>query len=132
MRTVSRISSLATVVAALFALGACGDAPTSAAPPQDAAVESFSALATCGDPAGCRTLGGAYISHYTGSNCTGIESYYTAYFNYDGIRRSWDGNGLAGNTLYTITNVSYRDSSGTCYNAWPSGNTLTNFVLIYR
>jgi hypothetical protein len=78
------------------------------------------------------TITNAYISHFTGANCTGQESYYTPYFFYDGIRRSWDGRGRAGNTLYTATNKSYKDSSGTCYNAWPSGNTLSDFVRIYR
>jgi hypothetical protein len=86
---------------------------------------------TCGELS-CVALGGAYISHYTGLNCTGTESYYTPYFSSDGIRRSWDGNGHAGTILRTATNMSYRDSSGTCNNAWPSGNTLSGFVLIYR
>jgi hypothetical protein len=31
-----------------------------------------------------------------------------------------------------VTNRSYRDSSGTCYDSWPSGNTLSQFVTIYR
>ncbi|HJQ71689.1 MAG TPA: hypothetical protein VKA70_22120 [Blastocatellia bacterium] len=74
----------------------------------------------------------AYISHYTGSNCTGQESYYTPYFFYDGVRRSWDGNGLAGTILYTATNRSWRGSDGQCHNDWPSGNTLSDFVRIYR
>jgi hypothetical protein len=82
--------------------------------------------------ASCVALGGAYISHYTGANCTGTESYYTPYFGNDGIRRSWDGRGIAGTTLRTVTNRSYRDSNGTCHNAWPNGNTLSGFVTIYR
>lgn len=115
---------------AALAISACGADSRSLTEPDGATVAK--ALGGCYDPAGCTALGGAYISHFTGWNCTGIESYYTPYFSYDGIRRSWDGNGIAGNTLYTITNISYRDSSGTCYNAWPGGNTLPNFVLIYR
>ncbi len=86
---------------------------------------------TCGESS-CVSLGGAYISHFTGANCTGTESYYTPYFSSDGIRRSWNGTGNAGTLLRTVTNLSYKDSSGTCYNAWPGGNTLSGFVLIYR
>jgi hypothetical protein len=88
-------------------------------------------LPTCGESS-CVSLGGAYVSHYTGWNCAGGESYYTPYFSSDGIRRSWDGNGIAGTILRTATNMSYKDSSGTCYNAWPAGNTLSGFVAIYR
>jgi len=85
----------------------------------------------CGE-ASCTPVTAAYISHFTGADCTGTESYYTAYFNYDGVRRSWNGTGMAGTTLRTVTNRSYKDSSGACYNAWPNGNTLSNFVTIYR
>lgn len=75
---------------------------------------------------------GAYISHFTDANCTGQESYYTLYFSSDGIRRSWDGNGLVGSIIYTATNKSWKDSSGVCHNDWPNGNTLSGFVRIYR
>jgi hypothetical protein len=85
----------------------------------------------CGE-ATCRSLNEAYISHFTGPGCTGTESYYTPYFNTDGKRRSWDGNGIAGTTLRTVTNRSYKNSAGTCFDAWPSGNTLSGFVTIYR
>jgi hypothetical protein len=74
----------------------------------------------------------AYISHFTGSSCTGQESYYTPYFSSDGIRRSWDGHGLVGTIIYTATNKSYKDSSGNCHNDWPNGNTLSGFVRVYR
>ncbi|HET7460913.1 MAG TPA: hypothetical protein VFJ82_06685 [Longimicrobium sp.] len=85
----------------------------------------------CGESL-CTPVTAAYISHFTGSNCTGTESYYTPYFGFDGVRRSWDGKGIVGTTLRTVTNVSYKDSGGTCYNAWPGGNTLSNFVTVYR
>jgi len=85
----------------------------------------------CGE-ASCTPVQAAYVSHYTGADCTGTESYYTPYFGYDGVRRSWNGTGMAGTTLRTVTNRSYRDSSGSCVNAWPSGNTLSDFVTIYR
>lgn len=85
----------------------------------------------CGE-ASCTPVTAAYVSHFTGPDCTGTESYYTPYFNTDGVRRSWNGQGLAGTTLRTVTNRSYRDSSGACSNAWPSGNTLSGFVTIYR
>jgi hypothetical protein len=85
----------------------------------------------CGE-ASCTPVQAAYISHFTGPDCTGTESYYTPYFNYDGVRRSWNGTGMAGTTLRTVTNRSYKNSSGTCSNAWPNGNTLSGFVTIYR
>jgi hypothetical protein len=85
----------------------------------------------CGE-AGCTPVQDAYISHFTGPDCTGTESYYTPYFGFDGVRRSWDGQGCAGSILRTVTNKSYKDTSGTCYNAWPDGNTLGGFVTIYR
>lgn len=82
--------------------------------------------------ASCVELGGAYISHFTGTGCTGTESYYTHYFSSDGIRRSWNGTGLAGTVLRTVTNKSWKGSDGTCHNDWPSGDTLSGFVSIYR
>lgn len=80
----------------------------------------------------CETLGGSYISHFTGENCKGTESYYTPYFASDGIRRSWDGTGIAGTILRTVTNRSYKTSDGLCHDAWPTGNTLSGFVTIYH
>ncbi|HST49364.1 M4 family metallopeptidase [Jatrophihabitans sp.] len=85
----------------------------------------------CGDVS-CTPVEATYISHFTGAGCSGTESYYTPYFNSDGIRRSWDGDGYAGTTLRTVTNRSYRSSDGVCHDAWPSGNTLSGFVTIYR
>lgn len=80
----------------------------------------------------CTMVKNAYISHFTGADCTGAEHYYTPYFNSDGIRRSWDGRGFYGTTLSTVTNVSWRGSDGQCHNDWPSGNQLSGFVSIYR
>lgn len=71
-------------------------------------------------------------SHFTGLGCTGIESYYTPYNDCDGIRRSWDGQGLAGTIIRTETNRSFMTDDGTCIDYWPSGNTLRGFVRIYR
>jgi hypothetical protein len=85
----------------------------------------------CGE-ASCAPVQQSYISHFSGPDCTGQESYYTQYFGNDGVRRSWDSQGCAGTILRTVTNKSYKDASGTCYNAWPAGNTLSDFVTIYR
>jgi hypothetical protein len=85
----------------------------------------------CGE-ASCTPVQAAYVSHYTGLDCTGTESYYTPYFYYDGVRRSWDGKGMAGTILRTVTNRSARTSDGVCTNYWPNGNTLSDFVTIYR
>jgi len=86
---------------------------------------------TCGE-ASCNRAQAAYISHFTGSGCTGVESYYLPYDSYGYQCRSWNGGGECGTTQNTVTNRSYRDSSGTCHDAWPSGNTLSQFVTVYR
>jgi len=85
----------------------------------------------CGE-ASCTPVQAAYISHFTELGCTGTESYYTPYFFYDGIRRSWDGQGIVGTTLRTVTNRSWKDSNGQCHDDWPEGNTLSDFVTVYR
>jgi PKD repeat protein len=95
-----------------------------------AAVWSGAAHAACGE-ASCVPAQGAYISHFTGSNCTGTESYYLPYDNYGYQCRPWDGSGNCGTIHRTVTNRSYK-YNGQCYNAWPSGNTLSDFVTVYR
>lgn len=85
---------------------------------------------TCGE-ASCNKAQSAYISHFTGAGCTGVESYYLPYDGYGYSCRSADGGGECGTTQHTVTNRSYR-YNGTCYDAWPSGNTLSQFVTIYR
>ena len=81
----------------------------------------------------CTSVQQAYISHFTGPDCNGEEYYYTPYFSSDGIRRSWDGKGIAGTVVRWATVQSWRYSDGTCNrNAWSTGNTLNGFVRIYR
>ncbi|HWM90567.1 MAG TPA: hypothetical protein VN493_07355 [Thermoanaerobaculia bacterium] len=89
-----------------------------------------SAEAACGE-ASCVPAQGAYVSHFTGAGCTGTESYYLPYDGYAYQCRSWDGAGECGTIRRTVTNRSYR-YNGTCYDAWPSGNTLSEFVTVYR
>jgi len=84
----------------------------------------------CGE-ASCVPVQGTYISHFTGTACTGTESYYLPYDGYGYSCRTWNGTGQCGTIHRTVTNRSYR-YNGTCYDAWPSGNTLTDFVTIYR
>jgi pimeloyl-ACP methyl ester carboxylesterase len=110
---------LAVLIAPLPAV-----ARPAARPPAQAGV-------VCGE-ALCTPVTAAYISHFTGIDCTGEEYYYTPYFFYDGVRRSWDGQGLAGTTLRTVTNRSWRGADGQCHNDWRDGNTLSDFVRIYR
>ena len=98
---------------------------------QSGAQWSLVSVEPCGE-ATCVPVQAAYVSHYTGLGCTGTESYYTPYFNSDGIRRSWDGHGIAGTTVHTATNRSARTSNGVCTDYWPNGNTLSGFVTIYR
>lgn len=88
------------------------------------------ATIACGESS-CVSTDGTYISHYTGTGCSGTESYYLAYDGYAYDCRPWDGNGICGTTSHTVTNRSYR-YFGTCYNAWPSGNTLGDMVRVYR
>jgi LmbE family N-acetylglucosaminyl deacetylase len=101
-------------------------------------LSNFVYIYRCGEATCGRVTGTPFISHYSGENCTGDEYYYTPYFsgtydpNPDGIIHTWDGVGLAGTQLRTVTNYSYRDSSGACIDAWPWGNELPNFVKIYR
>jgi hypothetical protein len=84
----------------------------------------------CGE-ASCVAVQGTYISHFTGTGCTGTESYYLPYDGYGYACRTWNGTGQCGAIHRTVTNRSYR-YNGTCYDAWPSGNTLSDFVTIYR
>src|SRR5438105_4352960 len=121
-------SSLAWIVFCL-ATGCSSPLVTDLTPKQS--TSGATGTAVCGE-ASCTPVVAAYVSHFTGPDCTGTESYYTPYLGYDGVRRSWDGNGLAGNTLRTQTNVSYKTQSAGCVNAWPGGNTLSDFVTIYR
>jgi hypothetical protein len=87
--------------------------------------------ATCGE-ASCAPAQGAYISHFTGPNCDGSESYYLPYDGGAYQCRTGDGGGQCGTIHRTVTNRSYF-YNGTCYsNAWPSGNTLSDFVAVYR
>lgn len=89
------------------------------------------AEAYCGE-ATCVSPQGSYISHFTGPNCDGTESYYLPYNGYGYQCRPWDGGGQCGTIRRTVTNRSYR-YNGQCYpNAWPSGNTLSDFVTVYR
>ena len=92
----------------------------------------LSADAGCGEIACTPVLTRDIGSHFSGPGCTGVESYYTPYNGYDGVRRSWDGSGLAGTTLRTATNISFKLTNGTCQDLWPAGNTLSDFVTIYR
>lgn len=92
---------------------------------------SFGPSANCPETK-CTLVQNAYISHFTGIDCTGGEHYYTPYFNSDGIRRSWDGQGFFGTALTTVTNRSWKGTDGVCHPDWPAGNTLSGFVTVYR
>jgi len=92
---------------------------------------SFGASGNCPETK-CTLVQNAYISHFTGIDCTGGEHYYTPYFSGDGIRRSWDGQGFFGTALTTVTNRSWKGTDGVCHHDWPAGNTLSGFVTVYR
>jgi hypothetical protein len=84
----------------------------------------------CGE-ASCVASQGTYISHFTGTGCTGTESYYLPYNNFAYSCRTWNGSGECGTIQRTVTNRSYK-YNGKCSDAWPSGNTLSQFVTVYR
>jgi hypothetical protein len=90
----------------------------------------------CGSPCGeasCVAPDGQYISHFTGLGCTGTESYYTPYNGYAFKCNPWNSIGaVCGTQLRTETNRSYKDTTGNCNDAWPSGNPLGEFVRVYR
>lgn len=85
----------------------------------------------CGEPI-CIPAQGTYVSHFAAPNCMGTESYYLPYDSYGYSCRSWDGGGQCGTIQHTVTNFSYRIDNGPCQDAWPDGNTLSEFVTIYR
>lgn len=98
-----------------------------------AAAMAGRADAACGE-ASCVAAQGSYISHFTGPNCNGTESYYLPY-DYYAYQCRPDGAAGArcGTSSHSVTNRSYR-YNGHCYNnAWPApGNTLNEFVTVYR
>jgi hypothetical protein len=84
----------------------------------------------CGETS-CVAPQGAYISHFTGPGCTGNESYYLPYNGGAYACRTWNGTGQCGTIRRTVTNRSYK-LNGVCTDAWQSGNTLEDFVAVYR
>jgi Divergent InlB B-repeat domain len=96
----------------------------------DDAFTASNPVGGCGEPS-CVPAQGAYISHFTGAGCTGTESYYTPYDGGAFSCRTWDGGGQCGTVHRTVTNVSYK-FNGVCTDAWPAGNTLSDFVTVYR
>lgn len=112
----------ALVLVALLALASVGACA--------AATNEPDGDARCDEDA-CTAITAAYISHFAELDCTGAEAYYTPYFDFDGIKRSWDGGGVAGTTLRTLTHKSWK-MGAECFNQWPEGHTLDDFVRIYR
>ena len=85
-------------------------------------------------PASSQCIAGAqdaYVSHFTGPGCTGTELYYLPYDGYAYSCRTWDGTGSCSGTTSTQTAYSYRYGNA-CFDAWPSGNTLSEFVTVCR
>ena len=85
----------------------------------------------CGE-ASCVPSQGMYVSHFSGAGCTGTESYYLPYDGYAYSCRTWNGTGQCGTIRRTVTNRSARVNGGACQDLWPGGNTLSDFVTIYR
>jgi hypothetical protein len=85
----------------------------------------------CGE-ATCVGVEGRYVSHFSAPGCGGTESYYLPYDGYRYKCRTWDGTGMCGTTQRTVTNYSARINGGACQDLWPSGNTLSQFVTVYR
>lgn len=85
----------------------------------------------CGEGS-CVPVQGTYVSHFSGPGCTGTESYYLPYDGFAYSCRTWNGTGQCGTIHRTVTNYSARINGGPCQDLWPSGNTLSDFVTIYR
>jgi hypothetical protein len=85
----------------------------------------------CGE-ASCVPVQGTYVSHFSGPGCSGTESYYLPYDGYAYLCRTWDGGGQCGTIHRTVTNYSARINGGPCQDLWPTGNTLSDFVTVYR
>jgi hypothetical protein len=85
----------------------------------------------CGEGS-CVPVQGMYVSHFSGPGCSGTESYYLPYDGYGYLCRTWDGSGQCGTIHRTVTNYSAKINGGPCQDLWPSGNTLSDFVTIYR
>jgi hypothetical protein len=85
----------------------------------------------CGE-ASCVPVQAMYVSHFSGPGCSGVESYYLPYDGYAYSCRTWDGGGQCGTTHRTVTNYSARINGGPCQDLWPAGNTLSDFVTVYR
>jgi len=97
------------------------------------AIGKCGVTATTSCPEGtCIPAQGTYVSHYSAPNCGGTESYYVPYDAFAYQCRSWNGSGSCGTIQRTVTNYSARINGGPCQNLWPSGNTLSQFVTIYR
>jgi LmbE family N-acetylglucosaminyl deacetylase len=100
-------------------------------------LSGFVSVYHCGE-ASCVSPQGSYVSHFTGPNCTGTESYYTPYFTggstgVSGNCQPDNASGVVcGTQLRTVTNVSAIVPGSPCANYWPSGNTLSGFVTVYR
>jgi hypothetical protein len=86
---------------------------------------------TCGE-ASCVPVQGTYVSHFSGPGCTGTESYYLPYDGFAYNCRTWNGTGQCGTVHRTVKNYSARINGGACQDLWPSGNTLNDFVTVYR
>jgi hypothetical protein len=99
---------------------------------KDSFTSCFGGGGTCGEGS-CVSPDGQYISHFTGANCDGAESYYLPYDGYGFQCRPYPSTDAQCGTVHrTVTNQSYR-YAGQCYpNAWPGGNTLSDFVSVYR
>jgi hypothetical protein len=85
----------------------------------------------CGE-ATCVPAQAMYVSHFSGPGCTGGESYYLPYDGYAYLCRTWDGKGECGTAQHTVTNYSARINGEECQDLWPSGNTLSQFVTVWR
>jgi hypothetical protein len=92
---------------------------------------TFNTSGGCGEPS-CVANQGMYVSHFSQPGCGGTESYYLPYDGYGYACRSWDGAGQCGIIHRTVTNYSARINGGPCQDLWQSGNTLSDFVTIYR
>ena len=90
--------------------------------------------AVCGEASCVGPDGLQYVSHFSGTGCTGTEYYYAAYFNsgYNCRPDSSSGAICGTNELGSTNTRSYRQNGICNGDPWPGGNYLTGLVRVYR
>src|SRR5687767_13827834 len=125
-------SRVVVVLLTALMVTACDQPESLTAPLERTNVRGANTEASC-DEESCVAVQAAFNSHFADPWCSGIvEMFYLPNEAHTGgLRASWDGAGLSGTTVRTLTARSYRESNGVCYN-YSSPVTTSQIVYIYR